>query len=275
MRRLDKMDQVNNRKRMFACIRQGIIIKFKALNEYKINLYFAFLHNLAWISIQIIFLTIIYNDFNDFLGWTFKEYVFFVLFLNSIYRFFGAFFFDVRLNVQLLQGEINSKLLRPINVFLQYLISVIQIQATVVSFVYMTLFFIYILFFWSELDLFRLLLAIPFGILGGFFNFVVIRSFDSLAFFMKNNNFFIDVYKKSSNIFIYYPANMFKNNLNGLVFLIANVYYGTYATLFVFGKITYLEFYKLHIYLLLLNLFGVICIYLLWKYGLKRYEAFG
>ncbi len=177
-------------KRNIDYILSSLSIGIKRITEYKINLYMAILNNAGFVFVQILFLGIINSKFNDFVGWTLMEYIFFIIFFNLLFRLFGTFFFHSILRFDLLNGKINSYLTKPINVFMQYILTNIPVQAAFMSIIYFIALIIYIIHYSQYLNFLRLFLLIPFGLLCGIFGFTSVRLLDSTAFLLNQINFY-------------------------------------------------------------------------------------
>ncbi|MCA9459770.1 MAG: ABC-2 family transporter protein [Nanoarchaeota archaeon] len=251
------------------------IILFKVVLEYKINFYMALINNVSSVLVQAIILSILYLQFKTLIGWEFEAYVFFILILNFMFRLTGAFWFSSGLKKELIRGNINDYLTKPTNVFIQYLFNNMPIQAFMVSSIYFTGLILFVVYYFDILSMFRLFLLIPFLLLSGLFTILVFRFLDSLAFFIKENYFLIHGFRSINLIYTSYPVNMFDNVIKKIGYFFGIVYFGAYATEFLFFKIDIYEFYLLHLILLILIFLSCLFLYGSWKFGLRKYEAFG
>jgi len=272
---MDKMYNKNGFVRNLNYIKTHFFMLFKIIAEYKINMYMAIINNSTAILSQGLLLTILYAKFNDLIGWQFHEYVFFILIYSFMMRFSGTFWFGTRLEQQINNGILNNYITKPINIFTQYILSTIPIQAFLVSFFYLFGLIIYIYYYFKILSIYRLLLLIPFLIFAMVFTISISRFFDSLAFFIRKNNFLFKTYNSMRSFYRNYPVIMFDNYIKTIGYFFGIVYFGAYATQFMFFKIHYYEFYILHLIILLLSFIFIILTFLLWHYGLKKYESFG
>lgn len=263
-------------KRNMEYIKEMLIIKFKTLIEYKTNLVMAFINNLFRIFTQSIFLFVIAINFNDFINWSFKEYLFFIIISNLIYRYFGLLFFTTILKRYLISGNLNISLIRPINSFLQYLLRFIPIQAIFPATIYLIALIIYLVYYFEYSIIINFFMLIPFLFIGGIFSILIIRYLESFAFFIKESSFLLKSYNSTSTIFQIHPAKIFDGSkIKFISLMIPNVYFGFYATQFLFGHITNIYLMVLFLSLIIFNILFGFGIFINWHYGLKKYEAFG
>lgn len=258
-------------------IKTIFIIKLKTLLEYPINLYMGIANNISSIFVQIIILSAIAYNFESLVGWSYKEYLFFILIQNLFLRVFGGIlFFNRILKMLILRGVLNTFILRPLSPLFQYIINVIPTQAPVIGTTYIIGLIIYIIYYFNSISLINLTLAIILSFLGVILTFLIIRCLESLNFFFKTaSTTLISPYLNGSDIFYSYPAHMFQNNIKYLTYIFGNVYFGTYATLIMFNKLEITTYITMTISLLITNLCLLLLLIFLWKQGLKKYEAFG
>jgi hypothetical protein len=131
-------------------------------------------------------------------------------------------------------------------------------------------------FFYIYLDLptYKLIISLCFSSLAGVFFVLLFRLLDSISFFIKDRSYF-EAYLRLHEVYDRFPAIMFIGTLKNLGFFTANTYYAVYSTQYVFGHISFNYLLELSLYLIILIAICSIIIFLLWHYGLKKYEAFG
>jgi len=256
-------------------ILEYIKIELKTLKEYKTNMFMGFVTSISYFFSQIVVLLIIYNSFNDLVNWSFYEYFSFFLFSNAFGSLAGIFYYKRALKGDLLTGIFNNHLIRPIHVFVMYKMSssiFFILFEFLIEFISLIIFLIY---YSNLINVLNLLLLIPFILLGVLLEIMSGSILDSLAFFIKSNNFAIDLHSNIKQVYYRYPSIMFKGLVYKFSFFIAVTYVAVFSTLFLFNRISYLLFFKIILLLILLNIIFAFILYLLWFFGLKKYEAYG
>lgn len=256
-------------------VKESFYVKFKKMFEYKINTYSGLLINFFWILAQMLILRIMYVNFGDMIGWSFEEYCFFIVFFNLFYTITGMFWYGCNLSAYLTGGILNDYLMRPLNVFLQYFMNSQVFFISSAAFIYFLVFLSFVFLFFDSIVFLRLFLVIPFCLLAVIFEVLVFRFLDSIAFFMKRNNYLLGLVSNMNVTFTKFPALMFRGSwIWSLAQFVPNTYYTIYSISFLFGKLDYYSFYMMHLYLLVFCLVLGLGIYLFWRFGLERYEAF-
>lgn len=97
-----------------------------------------------------------------------------------------------------------------------------------------------------------------------------------LHFFLKEIRFFKYAYDYSNNFFNSYPITFFENSsIYNIFIILGNSFYGVFITEYYFGYISFTKLISLISIAFILTIIFTILGLILWKYGLKRYEAFG
>lgn len=250
-------------------------ILLKKNTEYKANLYMALINNFGLLTSEIIFLSVLYSNFSEIINWQYHEFVFYIIIMNFMTRISGTFWFAMRLRNQLIKGTLNTYLTKPINIFTQYIFNTLAIQASLVSLIYAIALIVYLIYYYQIIDIARLTLLIPFLTLAGFFTVIILRYFDSIAFFIKQNQFITQIYTSMNQLVKNYPIIIFDNFINKIGYILGMAYFGAYSTQFLFGHMDYTEFFNLNLILIILTIILSTLLYTNWKIGLKKYEAFG
>jgi len=89
----------------------------------------------------------------------------------------------------------------------------------------------------------NLLLLIPFVLSGVLLDIIIGSVFDSLAFFVKSNDFIIDLHSNIKHTYYRYPSIMFKGLVYKFSFFISVTYVGVFSTLLLFSHISYFLFF--------------------------------
>lgn len=249
--------------------------EFKYLKEYKTNLFLAILTNAAYTFTFALLYVVFANEFFEIFNWGYKEFLFFNFNAGFFSVFAGSFWFGSNLKRKLLNGELNIYLTKPMPIFWQYFFHTSFLFIAVSSLFHFLGIMLFFIFDIIEFNFLNFLIVFIFSFMSSFFYVLVYRMFDSISFFIKDNKVFFDNYHAISSIFSNYSAHIYTNFLKYVSLFFAVAYFGSYATQFYFGNIDLYQLLLLFLNLLLLSLILILVIYLLWYYGLKKYEAFG
>jgi len=264
----------NKLYKYFNFVKEISIIKFKAINQYKFNIYSNFLTNFGYVATLFFSYYILKSNFSSLFYWNIYEYLLFFLFLEIGIFMFGVWF--RYLYKYLLTGEFNNFLLRPINPFINYAFSSNKYFDFINAIFYFILLIIYVLFILPNLNPLRFIITFIFFITGGIMYMSVYCLIDSLGFFMKNNRQIKSTYFTSGDIASRYPASFFKkSNVFYIIIFIANTYFAMWTTDFYFKYITLNELVILFIPCFIITIISIILSIFLWRFGIKKYEAFG
>jgi ABC-2 type transport system permease protein len=255
-------------------LKESIKIQLKQIKEYKANFYFSTFLTLFYTAIMIIFLNVVYGQFNDMLNWSFNEYYFFVVFSAMVVMPCAPFYFNQILNRFLLWGIITIYSTRPLNTAFQYYVNTINLVFAV-PMIYYAIALIYFFLYMEKFLLIKFLFVLVFSLFGGLFIILLYRTIDALAFFMKGNLTLSSFFQQTTGTFNRFPVTMFDGWIKTLAFILPNVYFNAYATEIYFGKISYLQALDLFYIMITFIIILTTTIFFLWKIGLKKYEAFG
>lgn len=244
-----------------------INLALKENKEYKINLWNAFIINIIYVLVMSIFYISINPLLEGIISWSNQDFLLFLL----LHLFMGKFLiiFSIKgLRFFLLSGEFNVILNKPINTFFH-----ISTQFSgPVFLIFVTLFIItsiaIILEYMKNVFLFLLFFVLSSVYLVIFFSF-----FNSFAFFIKNDSFMQEIPRKINNRLKEFTPNVFqKTSIYEYLFIFPSVFGSFILVEILKGKTYFFSYLYIVIISFFILSFGT---YLLWKYGLKKYEAFG
>lgn len=259
----------------YAYFKESFRILIRRGIEYKINFYSFSFVSLMYFLTGGVFISAMYLNFKDLIGWSLEAFIFYLVFLNGAKSFLAQFSSYKHLRAEILSGRLNSLITKPKNILSQHIFNSSNLFGSF-DLLFYSILIITLLISNSYLITFdRLVLTFLFSFLGFVFHFLLFRTVESTVFFIKNNFFIEDFFVQPYRAFTNYPAVMFDGKIKNFAYLMPNVFYGAYATSFLFGYMNYLEFFKLSIILFTLVLiFGFLLLFF-WKKGLEKYEAFG
>jgi ABC-type uncharacterized transport system permease subunit len=246
----------------------------KYLKEYKSNLYsgilMAIVSNFAFIA----FFYIISNQFSDLLPWSFGDFYIFFLLLYIINGFAGFVIWREFLYITITKGDFNNYLTKPTNIFFLYLFNKISPNPII----YMSVNLVFLIFgiFYFSIELHNIFLFLLFSVFLIVFISLVYFFLLSLDFLkLRLGEYAISSFFKVDILFHSYPFIFFerfeyKNFLFIFPFVfVSSILVPTLRDYTIYDLLYQLTFLIVASFILLL---GII---FLWKYGLKRYEAFG
>lgn len=247
---------------------EGIIIGIKESLEYKANtiaLLFVMLFNFI---IFISLFSITNNLFLQRLNWNLIDFSMFILLSYFCNRFY--YIFDARyLFKRLLLGELNVALTKPINPFIYQNLKMINGQDLIVLPFILIPISILLTYYNTNFFIFLILL-----ILMVLYNIVVSQFTGSIGFFSKMFPYTIHMFDKQ----MFNTVRTFTPKVFEFSFA-KNIIYVLYFSLMGFGLVEFLLQREYIVEYFYYSFFIIIVLssitFLNWKYGLKRYEAFG
>lgn len=268
--------KVGSLKYNLAFFWRCFIISFKAPIEYKANFYMTLINGLAFIPALILFGYVLFSVILNQFSWTILEYVLFI-FLIDIYMDITGYFHAGRSLENLIKsGDLNMYLTKPTNPFISYVFAksfntslFIAITTLSYSIILLVLgFTTTILDFLLGVFLFLMLCLI--GTL--FYQFLI-----SFTWFIYESDFFFrDLkWRIEYEVLGRYPALFFEKWSFLFLIMIFPAYYisSWLIPILSFSQIK-VEYFEILI-LISMTFISIIGIIINWKYGLKRYEAFG
>ena len=267
---MEKYKRQNNFQRHFDYFKERIIISVKSFIEYKGNFYSIFISEVFTYIITLVFY-FVYIDLseNSFLDWNLLNFLIFLLLVKFSLRFNNLFYFS-GFSKKLLNGDLNSKLLKPISPYFAMILNLASGKIVMTSITFILL--VIILLYSNFENYFLALLIWIIGFIGSTF---LVNTLAILSFFLKGNiglPFIKNEVEMISKNFTYAP---FENQflISKILFLFLPQSLIAYLTLnILLGKIIYFSIYFIPVlfYSIIIILFHLF----LWKIGLKKYEAF-
>lgn len=173
---------------------------------------------------------------------------------------------------QLMGGNFNSYLTKPINSFIFYTFKGIKMRWVVMGLIMLSFMLTFVLY--TNLPFLKFLFVLFFSVLiFGYLFISIIYFLDSFAFYnikIKGSNI-VSINMKLTN----FPPTIYEQfNYKFIFFFFPLVLYGV-STLYYFDTLSLKSFLSTLFIAFSLSLIFNILTYFIWKYGLKRYEAFG
>jgi ABC-type uncharacterized transport system permease subunit len=250
-------------------------IMWKLTVEYKTNFYMNLFEVFILSSIAFFSYFLIGGVFENFISWTLGDYVFFSFLIYICFIFGGFFSWGKRLDWQLLKGDFNIFLTKPLNPFIFYIFLNLSGWA-LISF-FGRIFFIFLTIYLFDIKLYNLGLAFLVFMLISINFLLVFQFLEALSFFGKKLSeifggmFYWDIF----NINMNYPEIFFRESKLKYVLIFFSSFFVGSLLLPILRNYEIWNFWFQIYFLVIFNLILIILLFIMWKFGLKRYEAFG
>ena len=251
-------------------------IGLKEQFEYKTNLYIGIFLWATFSITTLIFGKILFDNFGDIVNWNFLDYIIFLAFSNLIIDMSGLFWYDKQLKqIIFKEKKMNFFLNIPGIRFFNFSLSK-SFNSTILSSIEFSIFITYILYnrnfniiFFDELLISCALIFISYILV-----FYFLDSF-SWRFMELGKVFSENLYDEGNDILRSIPGVFFnKNRLYFLLFLFPTYFVSSLIVPLFQGFIP--NYFNIQILIIiLLNIFFSIGIFFNWRYGIRKYEAFG
>lgn len=241
----------------------------KASLEYKTNLYSVLMFDIIAFFVYTMFFKVYKTAIGEILIWT--NYDFIVYFLLLLAGGKGMWLLSLmKFNTFLLEGGINTYLTKPVNTFFLSLIR----NTSGVNIITFPMFFILmciLIVLGNYQNYFISFCILLFAI---FYYQMFVNLVQSLAFFMKKNEFFFESARRLIFVNEQFTPKMFENSgFKTFFYLLPTSIFGYFTLESLKGNITQLQYYFPFMVITLICF--IVGTYALWYYGLKKYEAFG
>lgn len=251
-------------------MKESIIIGIKKIREFPANYISSIIVVLAsFLSSYFLMYLFTLNLINDF---TRLEILFFLFMLNANGCIFWMFNKAPRgVFIDRMNGEFNQLLIRPVNTILFYTFKEIK-SRWIINSILLTFIFSFLILI-NNLPFFKFLLVYATSFIFGYLYITIIYFWDALGFLniktLSHPIFFLNGKLAS------YPPTIYEKFEFKLIFLLFPlVLYGV-STLYYFDRLPLSYFLITLSIAFVLSLIFNLMTYYLWKYGLKRYEAYG
>jgi ABC-type uncharacterized transport system permease subunit len=247
---------------------------WRSVLEYKTNFWSAIIIQLFFLGTYVLFLDVFSRNFGDIIGWSTIDFVFFLILVDTVWVLSGIFFWRKSLFFGIKNGLLNNYLLRPINPFVGFNLSSLDFGGMVMFL--MNLIFIVYYILSQNIKLLNLSMGVFLIIVVVLCMLLFIWFIESLNFFYKGLSQGIEpIIGSLADISNKYPYQYFKFFGYKLwllffpAFFVSSLIMPAIKGDFVFN-------WEVQLLVLLgFIFFYSLFTYLGWKFGLKRYEAFG
>jgi ABC-type uncharacterized transport system permease subunit len=238
----------------------------KANKEYKVNFYSILFFDIILLGTYLLFYQIYSKFVGEIIGWNSYDFIlyYFALYFGSK----GKWLFSLQYFTQrLLRGDLNTILTKPVNPFLFENLKIVNGPTLILMPISFLLFLIVaIKGNYSNIFLGSLIL-----IFGTILEIIMINFLESLAFFIKNNRFLLEMFFHTIYINEEYTPKVFEK-ISNLFYLLTTSIYGYFVVEILKSKFNlFIKFIPL---ILIFYSIIVFLTFIIWKIGLKKYEAY-
>lgn len=268
--------KVGSLKYNLAFFWTNFVISFKASIEYKVNFYMTLLNGLAFIPTLLLFGYVLYSVILNQFSWTIVEYVLFIFLIDLYMDITGYFHAGKSLENLIKSGDLNMYLTKPTNPFISYAFAksfntALFILITIMSY---SIILLILDFRTTVLDLLLgVFLFIVLCLIGAlFYQFLISFTW----FILESDFFFRDLkWRIEYEVLGRYPALFFEKwNFLFLIMIFPSYYISSWLISIISFSQVSIEYFEI-IILVSITFISILGIIINWKYGLKRYEAFG
>jgi ABC-type uncharacterized transport system permease subunit len=98
-------------------LKENIILMFKYLGEYKASFYSVLFEQFIYLFVNLLLFSILFDNFADVVGWSFKEFILFLVLVDYMNVLMGIFIWKYGIRFDITSGDMNLKILRPMRTF--------------------------------------------------------------------------------------------------------------------------------------------------------------
>jgi ABC-type uncharacterized transport system permease subunit len=270
-----KLSHYYKMKYQLNYIKINFYLMIKELTEYKASFYSAFFVQLFFLPSFFLFVYVLSILFDEVITWTPIQIALFVLIEDTIRTLAGVFVWKKEyLSDTLTKGNLSLFISRPGGVAFKYFFQ--NLSPSAFSYVLVNIPFLLGIIFYVGIDFLSFLLFVIYSLLimilyGSTYN--LIYSLGHLIIHLEKSFFWL--FYRVDALFVMYPAPFFKDFLYMKLFYIFPAFIIGSLIMPLFINSYSANLFQIVLLLILLILLQNILIYVIWKIGLKNYEAFG
>jgi ABC-type uncharacterized transport system permease subunit len=260
---------MNNSTRYFNYFITKINLGLKEGKEYKVNIVSILFSDFGYMFVTYLFLTLFSDLSSYFQNWSNFDKFTYIILIYAGMRFM-RFFMLWRFSRSLKNGDLNSYLVRPLHPY--FFASTTAINGAVV---FTTIPVLILFFFIIGISSYEnKLLSFLLHLFGTLYFVLILNVIQSLNFFMRDTFFYDFFFNQITPVTERFTPKAFEGNnfMESFIYLLPTSFYGYMVLELLNGDFIFLNYVYLGLSSFMLFLFLLI---LMWKLGLKRYEAFG
>ncbi len=237
------------------------------IREYPYNFLIHFFVDILTYILMVIFYLVFREFIGNLVNWTLFDFFVYTVLIYTIHKFSNLFSL-LKLKSLILSGKLNKFLFLPINTYFYTCLNSMKERRVITTILNFIILIILILYG----NYFNLILFALFFIFSIFYFLFFYNLFYVLDFWLFGNNPFYDIFLKTEEINKRFLPVIFSEYRFGSLFLFLPTSISGY---FIFeilkGNLIIINYLYL---IIIIFIFLVVLNFLLWHYGLKKYEAF-
>lgn len=251
-----------------------VLQNIKVVLTYRVNFIISFFATLIYVVVNLSFIWIIFENIPILAGWNFYE----VIFMFGIGEItFGIFAvigqnFTNNLPANIIDGQLDRTLLRPINPFLQQLIENFNLNDIVIIFKGLVLISFAVLNLDFEIGIQEIFIFFV-AILSGSFTYLgIFITTSSLSFWLKDRRGLLDPLYVMNN-FSRWPLNIYPKIIRFfMTWILPFAFVAFYPTNLILGKE---DFVNISLFAPLIAIFSFYFAFFIYSKGIRKYESTG
>lgn len=253
--------------------KENYFISLKEFLEFKSNMYNLILVEIFFAAVFIFFGSILLTNFNTILNWDIYDFILLYFIINAIDDISGLFWYNKLISWRIKKGDFNSFLYLPGNPLLNFVFSK-SFNLTFLILIYLSIIVFVLIKVSTQIHLIFLALSIILTLI--FLRTMTFHFFSSISWYsLEFGESVSSTYHQIASTFKEYPFQFFKN----VKFKIVSLFFIlTFVSSLVIPIIRGYPIWNIKIQMIILIGLCIITTLLTllnWKYGLKKYEAFG
>lgn len=260
-------------RRNLFFIKECFILLLKKFVEYKSNLYSSFFVFLIWYLSQLVLVLTLSKNFGSDIGWSFNEFLLFIILVNLTWNVLGLFNWGSGLYMAITKGNLNTLLSKPLGVKLKFYFY--NLDETGLFFIISNFFYILFLIIFFEPQIHFSLFALFALFLVMIFFTLVWFTFDSFNFYSVGLSQIFIPFRVIEDSLQFFPGKFFQETKLKYFLNIFPLYFVAVLLVPIWSNNITSEVYFQFFLLIILTIITFCILMINWHYGLKKYEAFG
>lgn len=257
----------------YFLVNQKLSIKIKT--EYMVHFFVDFLYMIISSIVLFIFADVLANNFNSVIGWDKVDFLTFFFLLPFVLNIGYSLVLGNKLaKYYIKKGDFNILLVKPGNIFFNYLFKHNR-ASQIFYFIVRSLIFLPFVLLYQDFTIFSFILGIIYCLFLAVNLLLLLICLDSFTWiFLELGDYFFSFFDNVNNVLKNYPGVFFHEMEFAYLLSIIPIYHVATVALPLFKGVK-VDFLSSIFLIIILNLILIIIIIMNWRYGLRRYEAFG
>lgn len=251
-----------------------VLQNIKVVLTYRANFIVSFFATLIYVIVNLSFIWVIFENIPILSGWNFYELIFMFGIGELTFGIFAVLGqnFTNNLASNIIDGQLDRTLLRPINPFLQQLIENFNLNDIVIVFKGLVLIIFSVLNLGFEVSFKEILIFLVAVFSGSITYLGIFISISSLSFWLKDRRGLVDPLYVMNN-YSRWPLNIYPKIIRFfMTWVLPFGFVAFYPTNLILGKE---DFMTISLFAPIMAIFSFYFSYLIYSKGIQRYESTG